>query len=312
MNIIALDLPTDPQAWPGWLEQQLVGLELRDLVEQLEILQGGPEADVPKLEQVMGEQWDRVRSDGLRVLPPATIADLIRHPRILFELQQRVLEDGGEYWERVPRSERHRQLVQAQRERLAAALTFTATNAESPKLGDRSTDTDRSRSLVAVPSEPLSVKSHRMIDRRWLLATAALAAAMLLALLPWYRGPNSQKFFARPGLLAGTLREDDFFRQAADAIEADWDTTVSDPQDLTQQLAELRNSCNELLAADLANLSANSRAELKGRCARWRDTFSQQLQRLSEDPGAFQKVQADANATVAKLVSVLRQWPVAG
>jgi len=35
MTIRILTIPDDQTQWPGWLEQQLVGLDLRELIEEL-------------------------------------------------------------------------------------------------------------------------------------------------------------------------------------------------------------------------------------------------------------------------------------
>ena len=56
MNLIALDLPDNASDWPPWLESQLVGLHLRDLVQQLELIAGPNMGTVETLADLLGSK----------------------------------------------------------------------------------------------------------------------------------------------------------------------------------------------------------------------------------------------------------------
>jgi hypothetical protein len=53
---------------------------------------------------VFGEDRDRPMERGLAVLPGEAIGKLLRHPRLLLELQEQALMFGGEHWRRQEES----------------------------------------------------------------------------------------------------------------------------------------------------------------------------------------------------------------
>ena len=106
MNLIALDLPDEIIDWTPWLEQHLVGVHLRDLVQQLEAIQATPNQPM-KLDTVLANNLDAVLLNGLNALDERQVVTLVRYPRLLIELQQLVLERGGEYWSSIPRMTAH-------------------------------------------------------------------------------------------------------------------------------------------------------------------------------------------------------------
>ena len=63
MNLIALDLPDDVSDWPRWLEYQLVDIRLRDLVQQLEAIQGSPNQPMT-LDTVLADKGEAVLLHG--------------------------------------------------------------------------------------------------------------------------------------------------------------------------------------------------------------------------------------------------------
>ena len=97
MKIHAMQIPDDPAALAGWLDEQLVGPHLADLVAELRAVHGITPAG-PDLSRILGANKQQVLHAGLKGLPPATLSQLLTHPDLLLELQELVLTEGSGYW----------------------------------------------------------------------------------------------------------------------------------------------------------------------------------------------------------------------
>ena len=96
MTIFITTIPDDPKEWAGWLEQHLVGLRLRDLVEELVLLPNSAERPLQKI--LNKEDIVAVREVGLSSLAGHQMLMLLAAPKSLLDLQEDVLLNGGEYW----------------------------------------------------------------------------------------------------------------------------------------------------------------------------------------------------------------------
>ena len=61
MKVIALEIPDDPAALPGWLERRMVGLDLAALAAELEAIHGPePPGTLESLDALLGDRRDAV------------------------------------------------------------------------------------------------------------------------------------------------------------------------------------------------------------------------------------------------------------
>ncbi len=162
MKLLSLEIPDEPALLPEWLEEHLMGIDLRQLVAELGVL-GGPAVSPPAaLEEVLGDKAPEVSQLGLRSLERGQLRRLMRQPELLLDLQRMVLDEGGEYWTTVPQSPQVRQGRQRTWQNLQASLA----------------------------DEPARTETSRPALRRpWLWAGAgwlAAAAAVLLAVFVQY------------------------------------------------------------------------------------------------------------------------------
>src|SRR4051794_38034886 len=93
-----LDMPDDPSELAPWLDRQLVGLDLAALVAELEVVHGRTSpAPAGGLAAALAGRLPDVLRLGLTAAPRSALGVLLRHPRMLLDLQSRVLLEGGPY-----------------------------------------------------------------------------------------------------------------------------------------------------------------------------------------------------------------------
>src|SRR4051794_23301158 len=97
MTVELLEIPDDTQALPRWLENQLVGTDLAALVAQLEAVHGASTAGT-SLDEVLGGSRASVLRDGLGGLKSDQLRKLLVNSRLLLDLQEALLLEGGPYW----------------------------------------------------------------------------------------------------------------------------------------------------------------------------------------------------------------------
>src|SRR4051794_38469755 len=101
MTLHALDIPEDLAELTVWLERHLVGLELGELVAELSAVHPVPLEPVSSVWALLRDRLGAVLDGGLATVPPEVVKRLLLQPVLLFELQELVLEKGGDYWDRV-------------------------------------------------------------------------------------------------------------------------------------------------------------------------------------------------------------------
>ncbi len=121
MNLPLLDVPDDSAAIADWLERQLVGLHLADLVSQLSAVYRADD-NTATLAEVLGPNSDQIMQRGLAAAPLETLRELLHSPRLLLELQDRIFVAGGAHWQRVPIDDEQRQVVERQAKALRAKI----------------------------------------------------------------------------------------------------------------------------------------------------------------------------------------------
>lgn len=286
MNLVCLDIPDDPADWPNWLERQLVGLDLGDLVVQLEMFVDRPAEPKPKLDDVCGPAMDDVLRSGLSPLSDEQIRTLLKHPRLLLELQQRVLIEGGEYWSSVPITEEHQRRVADGKGQILARI-----EAELPH---------------EVPPQPSS-SSGSSRGRIALLPLVAIAAMLLIAVSLWLSRPAGPTWgFDRGGLLTADIPPDEYLQALAEAA-GDWFNKRPETQaDLAQRLREFSHGCETLINAPHPQLSPDDREWLIDRCRAWQEKIENHLAELETGVKQLRQVRDEADATVEQLMEALQ------
>lgn len=290
MSFLALDIPEHHAELAAWLERQLVGLRLAELIASLEAFHP-PVGAPPRLADLLGTEADAVLTRGLSPLSPPQLQQLLAHPRLLLELQERVLRDGGEHWRRLPLTPEHQLLVD---ETFAQVQNQTV----SPTVA-----------AAASPSQPSGGgAAARRIPWRQILAIAALVVVVVGG---WWRSarfapPAAGWGWERPGALAfdGSARE--YLEHLASTAEEWFRKRPETAPELQRRLQEFRRGCDALLAAPHPPLTEGDREWLRERCRAWRDKIDGHLAAL-EAGGDVPAVRDAADTTVRNLLKALRE-----
>ena len=299
MNLVLLEMPDEHGALCAWLERRLLGVNLRDLVEQLQLVLGRRDVP-PSLASVCGDRLDQVFQGGLSALGAAQVRALVANPTLLLELQERVLVEGGDYWSQLPADPR---AVQAARDQWPAIAQASGAGAEAgpgPANGVQAARRD--------------VPSAKPTRRRRAAALAAMAAVLLVAASIWILRPaEPTSGFDRPGLLTSALPAAQWRAAVARALEEDWFAErPTAATALQRRLGEMVRGCNSLLATDLTQLSAPEREALRERCRAWRGKFEEQRAALATGAKDLATVMREADALVVQMAAWLREGEPAG
>ena len=311
MKLMALEIPVDAAELAGWLEGHLVGLDLAALVAELEAVHAHDQKQpAPSLDQVLGNLRAAVQSRGLEPLRPDRLRLLLQHPRLLLELQEWLLVEGGPYWRRMaPRNAGREQRVAIERgwERLAASLTedrVPATVIALPR--------DAGVRSAAQPA-PGARPWRRLLGG---LATMAASAAMLVAAVviamhvsaanDQNAGSSSAWGWNKPGALHYELSRDAYLSSLADSAREWFNQRPDRPQALARRIAEFRQGCSGLIFSVHKPLPEEDRVWLVEKCRSWATKLDAHLAAVEAGQDVL-KVRAEADATIDRLATALRE-----
>jgi hypothetical protein len=310
----ALCLPDDRSEWPTWLEQQLMGYNLTKLCKQLVTL-GGKHPPQFTLRELLGIQRDSVLQQGLKgPLADNQILRLIQNPALLLELQDLILEEGGDSWTQVRPTRAVSKSLETVRSKVLSQIRSTTEPSSSV---DQAMNSGLSNATEggSIPdlrrAESSDNKTKRDGSWYWVGALLATAAAILLIVMNPFQQPQDRgEFFAAAELRVPTETVDATLSRIADRIEKDWSKKpATDNASLLNRLIAFRDSCDYLidgrLDASLQGLPDAKLTDLKERCKKWKgqaETMIADLQ--SESPP--ENLREKADELMGRLKKILR------
>lgn len=289
MKLVALEIPDDPALLPGWLESHLVNTDLAALVAELEAVHGEQPGSL-SLADVLRDRRDAVLSRGLASLPAEGLKSLLRNPRLLLELQELILTEGGPCW-------------------LDGAAAAASKQDDLERVWNRLSDPLQQTSRAAVL--PVAPPPRRVVPlARWIGIFAAAAAVVLgVFLVERQRGGDQEAAsgwgWSRPGALDGDLPPAVYLDRLADAAAEWFRKRPDDPIAVARQIGEFRQGCSVLILSPHKPLGAQDRAWLVEKCRAWAARLDAHLAAL-EGGASAAKVRDDADATINKLIAALR------
>jgi hypothetical protein len=291
MKLVSMTLPEDPALLASWLEGQLVGLRLADLVAELEAVHTGPTHTHRSVGELLGSRRDAVLGHGLGALPAERLRELLRSPRTLLDLQELIFMEGGSYWYQLPRP-----------------VELTREVGQGRELFLREPNTTR-------------VPWYR---RPWVVSLATAAAVLLAVELPRRLFPPAEPEIPgpvkpgpgsvvvaqatwgwdKPGALPqdGTAR--DYYLALVKAAE-EWEKKrPQEATDLARRIGELRRGCSTLIFASHKPLSDRERRWLVERCRVWGTQIDRHLEELEAGTNPA-TVRDGADRTVRQIIATL-------
>ena len=335
MNVISLTIPLDQTLLHTWLEHQLTGVNLAQLVAELSAVHSG--GGGLNFHQICGEKLPEILLVGLRALQPNHLAMLLQNPAALQELQLEIFVAGSPYWEQLvdssPAGRLANELTQATFiQKILSHAVVKNPASFSPDPPEFPTDVCDSHSLCvpAKISSPVSSKihGHRHRHRQFFLAFSVLSAVAVACLLlivmqpPENLGnspvaqavqtgnpiPNTAWGFLRTGLLDAPVEESEMLQQLAEAAE-DW--FLQDRSDIPRLRVALVNfslGCQLLIDAPLPRFSAEKRVLLRERCRAWKKNLDQIIAEIDQDPYASHSaLQTRSDEVIQKLSGALQR-----
>ena len=284
MSLAITTMPDDPKDWPPWLEEQLVGDRLGEVVGEL--LAFHRPTTAMTLADALGTQRKEVLSNGLTVLSPERIRQLVTHPKLLLELQELVLIEGGDYWQAKPVS--YESLYHAEKQ------WHTIAEKTSPAI------------------VPLTQVKARQRANPWMVMLAT-AASVLIAVVVFdqFRPKPAQvevaavKWgWAKPGGIPDAPDAKGYYEGLA-ASANEWSKErPTDSAQVAKRITEFRQGCSKLIFAEHKALNETQRAELVTRCKKWAGRLDEALA-LLEKNGDAGAAQSKVDGIVSDLVKYL-------
>lgn len=280
---ISLDLPETQRELVAWLESHLLGMQLGDLVSELQAVHG-TRSDAPSLEQVCGGKLANVLQYGLGTLEIERLRLLLEHPQLLLLLQDEIVQRGGEHWMQRP-LRREEEVALASQWKLLESVMSPPVVTPAPATAPRSW---MERSAIA------AILSAA--------ATLAIAFSLRDRLVP---APAAGWGWEKPGALAVNVPPREYLNHLADAAQDWFKKRPENAPDLARRIVQFRQGCSTLILAEHSALAPADRDWLRERCRAWATKLDGHLTAIEagEDVAV---VRAAADETVNKLIKAIR------
>jgi len=306
MTLLTMTVPDDPAELPRWLERRMMAPDFGQFVAELSAhFPTTSKADQPLH---LLDQWlPMALEGGLAPIPPEALSELLRYPAVLAAFQERVVTDGGAYWDDLPEGSDD---LSGRLERGKVALERLL-SANAPALGDRKVPR-----AVPKPAPTRAVKrSGGRGYRIWAFASTGIAAC-LAAAVAWLAisGPAEPPLlksqiawgWARPGGLANDQSNPRDYLNKLAANAEEWSLyRPGDAKGVGQRIAELRIGCTLLMHSTYGPLTPADKTWLLEHCREWAKMLDGHQQALDAgaDPAA---VRAGVDETVRMIATTLR------
>lgn len=285
MTLTVITIPDNTADWPGWLDAQLVGCSLMDLVDELRLVTDSEPAE-PLLAIVTPQQLLEVLGSGTSVFSIEQFRCLFGNPAGLLQLQEQILENGSAYWDRLGRSEKS--VLQSNR-------VFEAVMQRAPS---------------TMPSANTSA-SFSQRRRGWFLGATAVAVA-LLAVMLWQSDPGSDATWglSDPALLSSNAETaEDWFRAVAVAGEQWSGRDLSDQKQLLSSISDVSIACQQLIDNPSRVLSPAEKSWFVMKCQNWKTKLDVTAADIQDGKLTLEAGRSQSTAIMAKLVAVLKAGP---
>jgi hypothetical protein len=286
MNLLLADIPDSHTQLVPWLEQQLIGMNLHQLVGELRLLAGTESAYLLLHDMLSDEQLAAIQQSGLSVLSESELRTLFRSPETLLELQEIILTQDSGYWTQLEISEAQQQLVDQSWKQIERQLF------------------GKTETMPQVISQQKSATRTNFVTT---LVTLTAVLFLGLSIIFWNQPTQTSGWgFSRSGVLTANLSAKEYLHSLSQAANDWFSKQPETPADLNKRLQQFRTGCEELLKSPHTQLAEADRAWLKERCQAWISKIDGHLADLAQDKKPFAEVKTQSNETIQKLIDALK------
>jgi hypothetical protein len=289
-----LQMPEDTAEIVHWLDRQLVGLHLRELVSELAGVHGQENSGQISADEFLGEQKNEFMSRGFVALDATQLQQILTHPAVLFQLQDLVFEAGSGYWHGLQRDDGELQgHVNRAKKRVLDVPALSSTD----------------QSDITRPAARQQIRWYS----RPALASLATAASLLVAFTAyqWLRSPATTTpaiawGWAKPGALPSNVSSAEYLDKLAASAQSWFNNRPEDSLGVARRISEFRQGCTVLLLADHTPLSDEEGQWLRTKCRMWADKLDRHLADLEAGQSPI-TVRNQVDATINSLIVALRE-----
>tara|TARA_R110002095_G_scaffold200403_2_gene180629 strand:- start:905 stop:1783 length:879 start_codon:yes stop_codon:yes gene_type:complete len=285
MNLAAFDLPEETQAMQEWLAIQLTGANLSSVVAQLSAVHADQDQDLT-LESVCGNQWENILQNGFSELTQTQLQQLLTHSYLLLELQEHLLLEGGDFWQKQ----------------------FLSQNDDSEIIDHKLALQEQLFSLATEPESVQQSVDYKKSSLRKIVVLGFVSVALLCVAVFLNRQPSAPAGWGwnRPGALTADIPANQYLNRLADSANEWFKKPTETKASLITRLTQFRAGCETLINAPHPQLSAEDRVWLIERCQAWAGKLDEQIVSLQKGTTDLKTADASADALINKLVKALR------
>ena len=304
MKLVALDMPDNHEELPQWLERQLVGPNLRELVAQLTVIhQGAPLQG--EFNEVFKGKRSRILEAGLSALEQHQITALLTNPKLLLDMQIFVFSRGGSFWEQLL-EDSPGQLSDGFNEQLFKKLTGQNVQATND-LAEPTLSTNTNSPATKTQNQIKRKKSRPWVSN---VISALLAASIVVALFSAYlfyfqtSGTSQIAFFSE--LPAATSVDEKIYLASFNTDAQKWfDYQPQSAEQLKSHILNLVDGCDRVIAGDHDALDQQTKSWLVEKCSAWRNNFVNKLVAVNREPAKYAQIRSEMDAAVRKMIKTV-------
>jgi hypothetical protein len=314
VTLHTMTVPDEPSELPRWLERRLMAPSFgRFVAELMAHFPATPGSDPTRHPF---DRWLPVAlTEGLELVPAEVLSQLLKHPGVLVVFQERIVTDGGAYWDDVinrsdglsgPFERGKRSL-----ERMLSANTSPSNNKVVRKAVPKTTPKAVPKAVRSEAVKRTGGRGYRI----WAIASTGVAACLvvLVGYLAFLGSnepavPKSQIAWGwgKPtGLATDQSSARDYLNKLAANVE-EWSLHQSgDAAGVGARIAEFRTGCTRLMHSTYGPLTPADKEWLLEQCRAWATILDGHQQALDNgmDPLA---VRAKVDETVRAIAATLR------
>lgn len=297
-----LEIPDDFTSLRPWLEEQIQGCQLGQLVSEMAGVAGAPSTPA-SLESLLGARLPDVLQGGLAALDDHQLSQLLQQPLLLLDLQEQILLSENSYWS--PRLQpADVEALERGWKLLASSTGFPTPNqtipATSPvSVTERATPRPsrwyRHPAFVSLASAAVVLVAVRGVD---LLAPAPEPPAAVVAEAPpwgWQKEDESE----------ANLTSREYLHRLAERAEEWFNKRPESPSDLARRIGQFRQGCSKIMLSSHEPLPVADRVWLHERCGLWAKKLDQHLIDVEQGRDVA-TVRKEADETIRTLITALK------